>query len=317
VVPNLRYLLCVRNPLDVAESLQRREHLPVSRATALWQEYNERALRTTPRQALEVVVYEDVLADYRKALNPLLEWLGLASIKPGSAIDIAVGSFVDPSLQHHRHSLQDVLESDVVPADAKQLYDVLLHRRDLAAGFSLSHPIEEFTPGRRAPLKAELAARVAEMKRATESLTTQTLDKDRYMEDLTAQTLDRDGRISALTVQVLTQKRRIDQLQDELSARELAVNSILVQIRDRDQAIQTLASNLRRREMEVESLAEQIAGWNQRWAGMQQSLSWSLLERLRHLRQVVAPRASKREQLWLAAIRKMGHARGRRADTDG
>ncbi len=50
LIPDLKVIVCLRNPLEVAFSLQRRDEFSYSNAISLWQLYNDRALKTPVRR---------------------------------------------------------------------------------------------------------------------------------------------------------------------------------------------------------------------------------------------------------------------------
>jgi hypothetical protein len=108
------------------------------------------------------------------------------------------------------------------------------------------------------------------------------------------------------------QKRSAEELTTltaQIGDKERYAAELVAQIREADRTMRKLTVDLQLREHEVESLTEQIATWNQHWTGLRQSLAWSLVERLRGMRQVIAPKKSKREQLWLAARRRTRDAK--------
>lgn len=125
IVPDLRFVICVRNPLDVAASAKRVWNLTEPHAISLWQYYSEAALRDTRPEERVVAMYEDFFADYASALAPVLRLIGLPELAPGSERDRAVRSFIDGELKHYSHTLKDVLSSDTIPLEAKQLYQAL------------------------------------------------------------------------------------------------------------------------------------------------------------------------------------------------
>jgi hypothetical protein len=129
IVPNLRAVISVRNPLDVAASVRIHDGQRATerKALALWQYYTEAALRHTTPADRFIVFYEDFFANPRQALEPVLAFLDLPPIAPGSAREAEIESFIDPSLKHHGHTFNDVVASPDVFTSTKLLYDALLH----------------------------------------------------------------------------------------------------------------------------------------------------------------------------------------------
>lgn len=129
VVGKIRFVVCIRNPLDVAESARTFEDMPVDQGLALWQIYTEAALRDTRPEERIIVRYEDFFTDHRSAMAPVLEFLSLPRIAAGSDTDKAIQSFVSRGLRHHQHTPSDVFDNPGVPDYTKRLYSTLLEAR--------------------------------------------------------------------------------------------------------------------------------------------------------------------------------------------
>lgn len=100
-------ILPIRAPAEVAASLHGRNGMPVSEALALWKRHvadAEQSTRDTPRH---IMMWTDLLADWRKALGALETSLGYDPVAAASA---RVDEFVDPSLSRH-------LGRDLAPPD--------------------------------------------------------------------------------------------------------------------------------------------------------------------------------------------------------
>lgn len=126
VIPDLRYIICVRNPLDFAQSLG--EHAAVSRPHlfAMWQYYNYHILTATEPQKRFVTFYEDYFPSPHAGLAPLLDFVGLPRPVPGGQADQQIRGFCDPDLNHYSSTPEDVLGDADVPYSTRQLYLELL-----------------------------------------------------------------------------------------------------------------------------------------------------------------------------------------------
>ncbi|NNM87770.1 MAG: glycosyltransferase [Phycisphaerae bacterium] len=105
---NLRelYLVCVRNPLSVAASLQQRDSMAPAHALLLWLEHIMLATEDTGHCARAVVDYDRLLADPREQISRIDRLLALKT--PQKILEdaqVAVGEFIEDSL---RHSLRDI-----------------------------------------------------------------------------------------------------------------------------------------------------------------------------------------------------------------
>ena len=62
LLPDLRFVLCVRNPLDVAASLQKRDGMTLDAAADLWLAYVAASFAHTAGTPRLVVWYDDLIA---------------------------------------------------------------------------------------------------------------------------------------------------------------------------------------------------------------------------------------------------------------
>jgi hypothetical protein len=122
--PRLAAVVVVRNPVEVAVSMQRRHAVPVPFGAALWQRYNRLILAHSVGLPVLVTRYDDLVADaaaWSEETGTFLASLGMrldgASDPPSSAQD-----FVDPELRHSAHTRGDVARS---APEALELYDAL------------------------------------------------------------------------------------------------------------------------------------------------------------------------------------------------
>ena len=94
-----KVILALRDPIEVAASLQKRDGLGLAHALALWLRYTldaEQATRSLPRVVME---YTNLLKDWRKELDRLRTELALPL--PVNRNDSAIDSFLDQTLRHH------------------------------------------------------------------------------------------------------------------------------------------------------------------------------------------------------------------------
>lgn len=144
LLPDLRAVISIRNPLDVAASITVHDegHASTRKALALWQHFTETALRETSPAERIVVHYEDLLAQPRESLARVLAFLDLPPVTPGSPVDEDLRRFADTSLRHHGHTPDDVMASPEVFTVTRLLYDAL-RRSPEAVDRVFAHPPAE------------------------------------------------------------------------------------------------------------------------------------------------------------------------------
>lgn len=96
-----RWLIAVRNPLEVAASLGARDHFSQTKGLLIWLSYFLAAERYTRRYDRLFVLYDDVLQDWRRVVATIADQFGITfpRCSPRSAAEI--DGYLDPRLRHH------------------------------------------------------------------------------------------------------------------------------------------------------------------------------------------------------------------------
>jgi O-antigen biosynthesis protein len=91
----------VRNPLEVMDSLRRRDGFPLAKAALLWLRHvidAERATRDLPRA---FVTYDALLSDWQRVIASLGAGLGVSWPRRGAATDLEIERSLATQLRHH------------------------------------------------------------------------------------------------------------------------------------------------------------------------------------------------------------------------
>jgi hypothetical protein len=124
------FVLPIRNPLEVAASLQARNRFPVAKSLLLWLRHLLDAERDTRGHPRSFVTYQLLLSDWRAVVRKVEADLKLSW--PSSHLASAeISSFLSPHLRHHRIDVQELRESPDVSEWVVKAYDAAL---DLATG---------------------------------------------------------------------------------------------------------------------------------------------------------------------------------------
>ncbi len=116
----LEYIVCVRNPLAVARSLEGSPE--VTRASTMrtgmitWLVYTSLALRYTQDRRRFIFVYERALENPKGVVTDIAQFLGVIE---SSKIDEAAGLFRQP---RHQVALKEMMSHPSVPEEARTLY---------------------------------------------------------------------------------------------------------------------------------------------------------------------------------------------------
>jgi len=120
------YVICVRNPIDVALSLERIHKFSLAKSTCLWQLYNLSALHWTSGRPRMVISYDQLLEDHETYLPDIIDQLRSRLAWPGKNDAGALAPVVKPGLRHNVHDKGDVFRNKDIPDPVKQLYSLLL-----------------------------------------------------------------------------------------------------------------------------------------------------------------------------------------------
>ena len=118
-------IIMVRNPLEVAASLERRNGITLAEAIWLWVAYTieaERFSRPYPRCFIH---YEQLLSKPEQCVSSIANRFDLAWPKPFEQIAEEIAGFLEPSLRHHEFDEQTLANTEI-SGMAKELYTLLL-----------------------------------------------------------------------------------------------------------------------------------------------------------------------------------------------
>lgn len=123
LLPSPRFVLCLRNPLDVARSLQVRNGFDIDKGIALWLTYTTCAIRHISGSPALLMAYEDIVnrADVETArLAAFLDCQVPDADSPPRAAQT-----VTDGLHHHRSALTDLFAAAPASYTAPALYLLL------------------------------------------------------------------------------------------------------------------------------------------------------------------------------------------------
>jgi hypothetical protein len=143
------FLLALRQPAEVADSLARRDRLTPARSHLLWLRYTLEAELYTRGHRRAIVPFDELLRDWRATLVRAARDVGLRWPVPLEEAAPAVDSFLDARLRHHVAGAQPPAAAPAIERWTREAHALLTAMRD------------DDTPERRARLdrlRAGLAA---------------------------------------------------------------------------------------------------------------------------------------------------------------
>ncbi len=107
-----KFIIAIRNPLEVAASLSKRDAFHENKSLLLWLDHLLAAERDTRGFSRSFVFYEDMLEDWRSQLRKVARELRIEFAGWNSAAEGAVESSIEFGLHHHVRSLDEILSGD-------------------------------------------------------------------------------------------------------------------------------------------------------------------------------------------------------------
>ena len=130
---DINYLIVIRNPIDVANSLNKRDGLSLYESILLWQLYTLSALEYTKGYKRTVIQYDKLLTDWRSCLVKISDTFDIAWPENESSLKEEMDGFLDINLRHSRSNLED-LTNLKIPGSIGETYRLCL-KAEMDSGF--------------------------------------------------------------------------------------------------------------------------------------------------------------------------------------
>ncbi|SMF95051.1 Sulfotransferase family protein [Methylomagnum ishizawai] len=125
LVPSGKYLICVRNPFEVAQSLSHRHQLTENFGIQLWQVYYENLLKALGENNKNVFIidYKEVLENKECQIRKLASWLDISASENdiSRAIDVVNFGFYNKKVSDYKKRLEQPRYSKI-----KSIYEFFL-----------------------------------------------------------------------------------------------------------------------------------------------------------------------------------------------
>jgi hypothetical protein len=124
--PDLTYVVCFRNPVDVARSHERRDGFDFATGIDLWLRYMDEVMRHTADSPRLFVSYDELFDDPAAPVQSLAEFLERSDPATVERTLDDVSAYVDAGLRHSAATLSELQALPHVPQAVKNLYESLL-----------------------------------------------------------------------------------------------------------------------------------------------------------------------------------------------
>ena len=102
------YINCLRHPLEVAESLRRRNKFSVEKSVLLWMKYMLDAEFYSRNLSRVFVSFDELLRDPEKTINYISTIFGVTFPKAYNEVRDDIERFLEPSLKHHTFKMAEI-----------------------------------------------------------------------------------------------------------------------------------------------------------------------------------------------------------------
>ena len=118
------YVIMVRNPIEVAESLRARDQFPLEKSLLLWSSYMVALERDTRGRPRTFVSYDQLMSDWRAARRRIEQDSGVPFARDTAAAANEIDRFLERGLRHHRARSDELSTRPEIPEHVKTLYGI-------------------------------------------------------------------------------------------------------------------------------------------------------------------------------------------------
>ncbi len=277
IVQPTHYIIVLRNPLEVAESLLRRNGVGIRHGTELWLLHAVSALANTTACKRKIIFFEDA----RESLAGLEEELRMFLYGDDEGIQPIFGArpqYIE-SLVHHLHGEEKVFANEDVHPFTKHIYRAFREEAKSANGSKTDGTLQLFHGSllKLAETEPELImgtsslknclvsskdvnlARPGELENRIASLSQTISERDYRITNLSQTISERDHRIASLSQTISEQGDRVINLEKSVLERNEIITSFTKTISAQGDRIASLEESLLERDHRIASLGQIIA----------------------------------------------------------
>ena len=136
-------VITFRNPLEVAASLEKRDHMPLATSLLLYFSSYLKAEMASRDCRRCFVNYAHVVGDWRVLESRLRSILGSRLPMPDEKRSLEISQYLAPELRHHHHDRAELGRRSEIPSIVADLYDLLSEAEAGGDAASLSRAFDE------------------------------------------------------------------------------------------------------------------------------------------------------------------------------
>jgi hypothetical protein len=253
------YIVMVRNPLEVAESLRMRDGFPREKSLLLWSSYMIAADRDTRDRERIFIGYDQLINDWRSVRQRIEASNGFPFPRDTAAAANEIDRHLDHRLRHHEVEADDLFSRSDVSEEVKALYRVFKGacegaevdralvdsiEADLAKMDRLVGPLLADLRGRVRGLSTEVAQlndshadATARAEALAKELEAERARSAAEIEAKAREAADIAARLAAAEAERDAERERLEQARSEQEAAEAQLNERLAAVAEANQAL--------------------------------------------------------------------------------
>ena len=267
----------IRNPLDVAASLQARDEIDPSTGYLIWLRHVLDAEKASRSLGRAYVRYEILLSEVHATMDMLgdtldISWPRRISVDAQMKID----EFVLPALQHHRTDDAKLLKNPRLSRWIVSSFEILdrwcrgeTNEKDLSRLAQVRSAFDAATPA----FSRVLAASERRISRRDVQIRRTLADHDARIEALGRSVAERDTRIEGLNQSIAARDDRIKTLGRSVAERDAQIEALGRSVAERDSRIEALGQSVAERDNRIEALDQSAAERDAQTGALNQAIA--------------------------------------------
>jgi len=255
-------VLMFRNPLEVCESLERRDSMSRADAALLWLRHVLDAESSTRNHKRAIVSYNHLLIDWKAGFANLIKQTGLKDFYAIDEIEPQVEEFLSADYRHHKRKTADVLLDPLLRNWVGAAYDALL--------VLVRNPWSKKAMDRLDAIAGEFNNASPVLRKLYDTVRS---ERTGEIDDLSAKLSEREGEISDFKEALFASQSKETELETSLAQAQGEASQLEATLAQRSAEIEELKKAGDVREREIDALNARLAEQNSEIDGFKQALS--------------------------------------------
>ncbi len=260
-----RYVIAVRHPLSVADSLAKRDGLAPERSYLLWITHVLTSLRGTAEDSRILIDYDQFVAEPQKTIGRLAEFLKTTVDTTDQTVFLR--DFLSEDLRHSFYLPQDVWSDSAAIELAKEIFTAI---SDVAANVEADKNFDRLSQLDR--WETEFS-RIQPLLGLVDRLSSCVTERDGQIASLGQAVTERDGQIASLGQAVTERDGQIASLGQAVTERDGQIASLGQAVTERDGQIASLGQAVTERDGQIASLGQAVTERDRQIAILSQAIT--------------------------------------------